>query len=445
MIAKLLRLLAVAVLTAPVMLGQFSMSVVTGGTENPVAAIYQMGSFQPGEAGSAHFRIRNTSAQAATLSFLSVAGSGFSLSGAPSLPLSLAAQQAVDFQVMFQANAAGAYSAALNSEGISVLLAATVVQSLTYEADSQALGTTVDFGGAEVGSSATKHFTILNQNSVALAIPAISVNGSGFSLVGTPPSGTVLGPQQTSGFDIAFQPAAAAASSGSLAIGSRVYALTGTALAIALPKPSLQVNLPQALSGQQGTVTVLFDAAARTGGSGVISLQFQPLATGSTDSGIQFASGGTQASFSVSPGDTQASIPFQTGTTAGTLKFSVTLGTNSDSKSVTIAAAAVTLSASQATRSAGTVVVQLTGFDNTRSVSRLVYTFYDASGNTIAPGALTVDSAADFTRFFQGSSAGGNFQLVATFPVTGDATKVAAFQAQIVNSAGSTQTARGNF
>jgi len=445
MIAKLLRLLAVAMLTAPAMLGQFSMSVVTGGTENPVAAIYQMGSFQPGEAGSAHFRIRNTSAQAATLSFLSVGGSGFSLTGAPSLPVSLAAQQAVDFQVMFQANAAGAYSAALNSEGISVLLAATVVQSLTYEADSQVLGTAVDFGGVEMGSSTTKHFTVLNQNSVSLAIPAISVNGPGFSLVGTAPSGTVLGPQQTSGFDIDFQPAAAGASSGSLAIGNRVYALTGTALAIALPKPSLRVNLPQALSGQQGTVTVLFDAAARTSGSGVVSLQFQPLATGATDPGIQFASGGTQASFSVSPGDTQASIPFQTGTTAGTLKFGVTLGTNSDSKSVTIAAAAVTINASQATRSAGTLVVQLTGFDNTRSVSRLVYTFYDASGNAIAPGGLTVDSAADFARFFQSSNAGGNFQLVATFPVTGDATKVAAFQAQIVNSAGSTQSARANF
>ncbi len=446
MIAKLPRLIAVAVLAAPALLAQFSMSVVNGGTETAVAAIYQMGSFQPGEAGSAQFRIRNTSSQAATLGFLSVGGAGFSLAGAPSLPVSLDAQQAFDFRVVFQANTAGAYSAALNSEGISVLLAATVVESLTYEADSQVLGTgAADFGSVELGGSASKHFTILNQNSVALAIPAISAGGSGFSLVGTAPSGTVLGPQETSGFDIRFQPAITGASAGSLTIGNRVYALTGTAVGIALPKPSLKVNLSPALSGQQGTVTVQFDAAARTSGSGVISLQFQPQVAGATDSGIQFAAGGTQVAFSISPGDTQASFPFQTGTTAGTLKFSVTLGANSDGASITIAAAAVTVSASQATRSTGTVQVRLTGFDNTRTVSRLIYTFYDASGNPIAPGALTVDSAADFARFFQSADAGGNFQLLATFPVTGDTTKIAAFQAQIVNSAGTAETAHITF
>jgi hypothetical protein len=443
MSARLFRLLLVAALAAPAAFAQFEIYLVDGNVERAVPALYQLGTFQPGEIGTAEFRIRNTSAQPAALSLLAVSGSGFSLSGAPTIPAGLASQQAIDFQVIFQATTPGNYSAALDSEGISILLAATVVQSLTYEVDSQILGAApVDFGSVELGSSAHRHFTIANQTGVALGIPAISVDGAGFFLTGTSPSGGVLQPQQTAGFDVQYQPAVAGTSTGSLVIGSRAYALTGIAAAIGLPKPSLQLDLTQPRSGQQGTLTVSFDAPARTSGTGSVTLEFQPQPASATDPAIQFAAGGQKVSFPVAPGDTQASFPFQTGTTAGTLAFTVVLGANSDRKTVTIAPDAVNLTASQGVRSAGNVEVRLTGFDNTRSVSRLTYTFFDAAGNAIPPGALAVDSAADFARFFPGSDAGGNFELRAVFPVTGDASKIAAFEAQIANSAGTAQTGR---
>ncbi len=446
MSARLFRLVLAAALAAPAAFAQFEIYLVDGNVERAVPALYQFGSFQPGETGTARFRIRNTSDQPATLNLLTVSGSGFSLSGAAAIPAGLASQQAIDFQVIFQSSAPGTYSAALDSEGISVLLAATVVESLTYDVDSQVLGASpVDFGSVELGAAVSRHFVIANQTGVALGIPAISVAGAGFSLAGIAPSGGVLQPQQTSGFDVQYQPTVAGASTGSLLIGGRAYTLTGTGAAIALPTPSLQVVPAQPRSGQQGTLTVTFDAPARTSGTGNVALEFQPQPAGATDPAIQFAAGGQNVSFPVSPGDTQASFPFQTGTTAGTLSFTVTLGANSDRKTIAIAPDAVNLTASQGVRSAGTVEVRLTGFDNTRSVSRLTYTFFDTSGNAIAPGALPVDSSADFARFFQSSDAGGNFQLRAVFPVTGDSSKIAAFEAQIVNSAGTAGTSRVTF
>jgi Cep192 domain 4 len=443
---QILRLLFAAALAVPASFAQFEIYQVQGSVELAVPPLYELGSFHPGESGAVRFRIRNISAAPAALNVLAVNGSGFSLSGAPSLPAGLASQQAVEFQVIFQSATPGAYSASLDSEGFSVLLTATVVQSLTYGVDSQTLGVEpLDFGSVELGSSLSKHFTIQNQTEVALAVPAISVVGGGFSLTGIPPSGVVLPPQQATGFDVQFQPTATGTWTASLAIGDRTYALTGIALAVALPKPSIEFDLPQPHSAQQGTATVKFDAPARAAGTGFVSLEFQPQPAGASDPAVQFAAGGLKVPFSVAPGDTQASFGFQTGTTAGTLAFTVDLGGNSDRKTIVIPSAAVVLTASQGVRSAGTVEVRLTGFDNTRSVSRMTYTFFDAAGNAVPPGALAVDSASDFARYFQGSDAGGNFQLRAIFPVTGDASKIVAFEAAITSSAGTADTGRVTF
>jgi len=99
----------------------------------------------------------------------------------------------------------------------------------------------------------------------------------------------------------------------------------------------------------------------------------------------------------------------------------------------------------QGVRSATGVEVQVTGFDNTRTAGLLTFTFFDAAGNTVAPGAITADATASFTSYFQSSGLGGVFLLTAVFPVTGDPSQVSAFQAQIADSAGTAQTARTTF
>jgi hypothetical protein len=80
------------------------------------------------------------------------------------------------------------------------------------------------------------------------------------------------------------------------------------------------------------------------------------------------------------------------------------------------------------------------GWDNTRSASQLVFSFFYASGNAIAPGNIAVNAAAAFQSYFPGSDLGGVFGLTAFFPVTGDADLVVAAVVELTNSVGTAQS-----
>jgi hypothetical protein len=561
---------------APAGYGQFSLFVVNGSAEQPAPAVYNLGAVYPNQAVSAHFRLRNTSSGAATVTVLSVAGAGFTLNG-PALPAALDPQAAVDFTVTFLSPDAGSYSAPLLSGGTSILLLATVLPRLTYEVDTgaglQPLGTApVDFGSVQLGSSTVHHFAAVNQMTVVLTAPAISVPNSDFALSGVAPSGTVLQPNQSVAFDVRFSPTVAGSRSGSLVIGDQTYALIGTgvepppppppppqltyevdagaglqplgaspvdfgsvelgfsvarhfavanqttvvltapAIAVpagdfalsgaapgglalqpgksadfyvqftptaagvrtgslviggstyaltgtgvapppppSLPNPGLSISLPQALSAQQGAVTVTLEATSATSGSGTLTLDFQPGPGLTDDAAIAFSSGGRTATFTVSPGDTQGhfgdqlTAPFQTGTTAGALVFTVQLGGVTAQQTITILPTSVGITLAQGARSAAGVEVRVTGFDNTRTAGPLIFTFFDAAGNVVAPGAIHADATPGFASYFQNSGLGGVFLLTAAFPVTGDPSQVGAFQVQIANSAGTVPTARTVF
>jgi hypothetical protein len=160
---------------------------------------------------------------------------------------------------------------------------------------------------------------------------------------------------------------------------------------------------------------------------------------------VAFASGGRTASFTVAPGDTQASVPFQTGTTAGTLVFTTQLGGATDQLSFAIPNAPASVTATQGQRAPSSVQVFVTGFDNTRSIDGLTFTFSDSAGKVLPSGSLQRNSAAEFTRYFAGSDLGGAFVLRAVFPVTGDTSRIAACDITLTNSAGSTKAPRISF
>ena len=112
-------------------------------------------------------------------------------------------------------------------------------------------------------------------------------------------------------------------------------------------------------------------------------------------------------------------------------------------QSVTILPAVVGVTAVQGVRSPGTVEVDLTGFDNTRTAGQLQFTFYDAAGNPVAP-PVQANGSSVFAAYFQ-SSAGGTFALKAVFPVLGDTGQIAAFQTVVTNSAGASTTPLTSF
>ena len=447
--------LALAAGLVPAAHAQFTLTALVGNAEQAVSGVYDLGAVSSGDAVAARFRLRNASNAPATLTVLAVAGTGFALASAPSLPDPLGAQQTADFTVSFQAFGAGSYSAALRADGISALLSIAVVPSLTFSVETAAGkqllgGALVDFGAVELGQTKALRFDIDNLSAQALNVPAMAVEAGDFTLTNTAP-GVLLQPGQAAGFDIQFRPSAVETLTGSLTIGSHSYALAGAGIAPALPKPRLTIDLPRNLSAQQGSITVTLDAPAKTSGSGTLTLDFQPAPTGASDPSIAFAAGGRTAAFTFEPGDTggrfgsQATALFQTGSTAGALTVTVQVGDVTDWQSVTIAPALVALSAAQAARSNGTIEIQVTGYDNTRTVGPLSFTFFDAAGNTVASGTIHADATAAFGKFFQESDVGGTFVLRALFPVTGDPSGVASFAAEFTNSAGTVATAKTRF
>jgi hypothetical protein len=311
----------------------------------------------------------------------------------------------------------------------------------------------VDFGAVQPGSAATRHFVVSNFTGVVLPVPGVGVQGDGFALAGFPPSGSPLQPAATAAFDVVFQPAAPGNFTASLSVGDRAFTLTGAAVAAPppLPQPQLAILLGQAASGQQGTVAVQFGAPALTAGSGTLTLDFQPATKGAADSAIQLGTAGRSLPFTFATGDTQgsfsglAAVNFQTGTTAGTLTFTATVGATSATQAIAIVPAPVGIVSATGTRGANSLELKIAGYDNTRTAGLVTYTFFDAGGNAIAPGAIAVDSSGSFAAYFAASNAGGTFLLDAIFPVTGDTSRIAAFEVQIGNAAGTARSGRQNF
>jgi hypothetical protein len=86
--------------------------------------------------------------------------------------------------------------------------------------------------------------------------------------------------------------------------------------------------------------------------------------------------------------------------------------------------------------------VEITGYDNTRTIDGLAFTFYTAKGDFVQPGAVRVNSAAEFRNHFAGSTAGGVFTLKAAFPVAGAITDIASAEVQLTNASGATQSGK---
>ena len=435
-----MRTLVLLAAMAPMAFGQFALYRIDGDAERPAGAVLDMGTAYPAEARTIRFRMANVSMEAVAISTLRVHGTGFELTAAPKLPVGLPPQEAFEFSVTFQAVATASYSAILETSGPSALLIAAVTPGVTPSVGPAGLA----FGTVEAGTPVTKRVTIANLTGWELPVPPLTVSGDAFTIAQGIPGATMLQPRDSIAVELRFAPPGPGNWTGSLAIGERQYPLSGSAVGPPLPRPTLTLDLAEARSGETGSVSVTFDAASRTAGGGTITLTFEPLAKGATDPAIQLEGIGRSLPFSFAAGETALPpVNFRTGTTAGTIAIAVELGGVTERKTVVVPPAPVNLGEAAAVRSAGAIEVRLTGFDNTRTGGAIVYTFYDTVGNALP--AISVDNTADFARYFAESDAGGAFVLRSVFPVSGDASQIVEFAAQMSNSAGSTATGRIRF
>jgi hypothetical protein len=451
MIRRLLLCCALVPLGA---LAQIQVFLFDGTNETPAGVLVNVGSAAPGDTLTTRFHVRNVGEGPEVLQSLSIAGSGFTISLTPLLPYTIAPGSFVEFRVAFNPISLATYSAFLlvNTINITIQGSATPSAGLGVGGSSTLLaaGAVIDFGSVLVGSSNLQTFTLANLNNANITIATLLVSGAGF----TGPIGAAapiqLTPGQSVSFQIAFQPQTGQASQGSLTVNQRSFVLTGQGLEPPLPTASIQLGSTVGTSAQQNNVSIPLSAASQVSGSGTLTMTFQPSVAGVTDdAAVQFLSGPLRsATVTIAPGDTvgtfgmQSSIAFQTGSTAGTIVFTLTIpNTPPQQVSLIIPPAPIILDTAGAVRRVGDLDVSITGLDNTYSASQLAFTFYDSTGATIAPGVISVNATTAFHQyFFTADQAGGQFALLATFPVAGDVTLIAAFNVQISNSVGATKS-----
>jgi len=478
---------------------QVMLSTVQGGVATPVDQYYPFGSVGLGNVADAVFRLTNTGSSAIYLTSVAFAGPTeatppyapyFSVVCAQSpdlcgggvlqqLPILINPTGTLDFTVQFEPFQVGTASATMTicaaavcqGDTIAVLLAGTGVPGLTVLLNNQPLGAgeTISFGNVEAGSSKTIALMLANPaTNPPLTVPAISLStGTAFSQPNSTLSGQTLAPGSSAELDLIFAPTATGAQHATLTIGLFTYPLAGTGVSPpppVFPAPSIQLTLATPASAQQGSLSVSLASGSAASGSGTVTLAFQSAVSGvSDDPAVTFADGTRSATFTVAVGASAGqfaggpSVSFGTGTTAGTLVFTVTLGANSPPPTtVTIPPAVIGIDAAVAARNVAcdpsavyctttNVQLQINGWDNTRSVSQLVFSFFDSSGNAIAPGNITVAAAAPFAQYFAGSDLGGVFGVSALFPVNGDSDKVVTAVVALTNSAGTTQTTQITF
>ncbi len=450
------KALLVLLLTSWNLAAEMKLFVLGPESERAIAESYDIGTVAPKDFLDTSFRVRNSSASAAWLQGLNIAGSGFSVTTLPALPIELASGEAADFVVRFSPSDTGFYSAYLNINGVRTVLLATAKATLslaTLEGTSGTVlsnGGTVDFGSVEHGSQATRRFELSNLTGQPLTVQQLAVSGAGFH----GPTGAVtpltLQPGERVSFEVAFAPQATGPAQGLFELAGRRFVLLGTGTEPDPPKPQIAVE-PQTLRGaQQAKISVKLASASRTSVSGELSMQFQAGVPGKTsDPAVQFpATGQRTISFTVAEGEAvarfagQPETEFQTGTTAGSIVFTVKLGPYTESLTVDVPNAPVVVDTARATRTAAGIEVRTTGFDTSRSATRLTFTFFDRQERAVAPGAIQVDGSQAFRQYFLTTDFGSIFTLLAVFPVHGDASQIGAVEIELVNSLGATSSGR---
>ena len=316
-----------------------------------------------------------------------------------------------------------------------------------------AAGATIDFGPVQRGSSRLENFTLTNPNNGSITVGALAVSGTGFRgpIGATAPLQIASG--QSISFQVAFEPQVGQPAQGTLAVDQRSFVLTGQGLDPPLPTASIQLGSAAGVSAQQNNISIPLASPSKVSGTGTLTMVFNSsVPSVGDDAAIQFLSGPKRAAtVTIAAGDTvakfgtQSSIAFQTGSTAGTIVFTLNLPNATQQISLPIAPAAIILDTAHAVRRVGNLDVSMTGLDNTYSASQLAFTFYDKNGSTMQPGVIRVDVTSDFRLYFAASQVGGQFALLATFPVIGDVNVVAGFDVQITNSTGATKTQKITF
>lgn len=448
----MIRACALALALPLSLAAQIQLFVFDGATEKPAAALTDLGNVPSGDTREVRFRVRNTGAGPASVT-VTVSGQGFALYGAPLMPVLVAPANFAEFRVRFSAILTSSYSGTFAAGTAFTLLRATVVPGAAVSIEDNALGqlldggATLDFGRVKRGQSASRDLRIANGSNAPLVLDRCSVSGAGFTMTGIACPYTIPAAASVAA-RVTFEAREAVDYRGTLYVGGREFGLAGSGFEPPLPRPSVSVDAPLA-SGLQRKLAVRLAQVSETSGSGTVTLSFTSADPNYPDDpAVRFTTGQNRVAFQVKEGDsigtfgTGPDVTFQTGTTAGALTFTVALGGYSEVFTFPVAAAPPSVDTASLSRRPGVVDVAVTAFDNTRTAGKFTFTFYDAGGRVIQPGAIRADWTDAFVNYFRNTKSGGSFAMRAAFPVGGDPASIGAVEVEIVNSQGTARTQR---
>jgi hypothetical protein len=414
------------------------------GTEIPVTGSFQMPAVAAGESSEARFRIRNQSGAVLNIQRLSIDPGPFSTFEQFYPPKVLAVDAFADFAVRFHPTESGEFSSILHVNDLLVTLRGATIQSATFEIQEGGGWRPLTSAAPVDLGSTPRQATLERRIRVTPATESPAISGSSFTLVPAGPEGEWL---------IRFNADKAGTYTAKLSVPGREITLT--AYASEFPPPRLVVS-PTAGSldpAQQVKVQIHFAEPAKLNTLGILRLSFSsawPLAA-PDDSAISFLPKLERTVyFHVNEGASLADfngddfVTLQTGTTAGVITLSAEIGLSVQVTQYRLQSLPVSLTASKASVASGNAEVLLTGFDNTRSITRASFTFYLKSGQAASPGRLDADVTENFRAFFK-DNATGAFRLRAGFPVSGTVTELDGVEVEIINSQGARQTGRLRF
>jgi hypothetical protein len=427
-----------------------------------VGSNYNLGQVPAGVSKQLTLHAVNTGAAAIPITQLGIAGEGFSITSPPTPPPNIAPNNFLDLVITFSGGPPASYSANFQINTTSVILVIQSVAAATLSVVSGCTGpdpTTgvIGFGQVQVGQSVSCVFSLRNLNAQSLTVSTVSISATPFALSKPVLTPLTLAPGAGTTFGVNFAPTLAAVASGSLTIDSQAFALSGTGVNAPLPVPILEFDSGAPASGQQRTITMRLPTVSPLTASGSVNLSFRPdTSVVSDDPAIVFVANGARSiPFTIHPGDININLGnlpgavFQTGTTSGKVSFTVSINValaGDPTTTMVIPPAIISAQTVSAIARTGALDVQVFGgFDNTYSAGKMSFTFYNVQGNVIQPQPVTADFSSAFHSYFTSEGGGSAFQMLVSFPVTGQANQIGAVDFAMTNSAGSTATQHLNF
>ncbi|MBZ5621852.1 MAG: choice-of-anchor D domain-containing protein [Acidobacteriia bacterium] len=189
---------------------------------------------------TASITILNQGTGAGTVTGISVAGTGFQLTGSPLLPATVGAGQNLRFGIVFSPTQPGSFTGTFNISlgGRSIsgtLIASTNIPTLAV---SYALadgivhtlsdGADIGFPSVDINATTTATITIVNQGTGAGSITGISLAGAGFQLSGAPQLPATIAANLGVRFGIVFAPSKAGSYTGTFRIDLSGRSISGT-------------------------------------------------------------------------------------------------------------------------------------------------------------------------------------------------------------------------